>query len=67
MAVLEVQHIQKTFEKTQVLKDISFSMEKGQTVSIIGSSGSGKTTLLRCLNFLEKPDTGIIRVNGETL
>lgn len=51
MAVLEVQHIQKTFEKTQVLKDISFSMEKGQTVSIIGSSGSGKTTLLRCLNF----------------
>lgn len=67
MAVLEVQHIQKTFEKTQVLKDISFSMEKGQTVSIIGSSGSGKTTLLRCLNFLEKPDSGVIRVNGETL
>lgn len=67
MAVLEVQHIQKTFEKTQVLKDISFSMEKGQTVSIIGSSGSGKTTLLRCLNFLEKPDSGVIRVNGKTL
>ncbi len=67
MAILEVQHIQKTFEKTQVLKDISFSMEKGQTVSIIGSSGSGKTTLLRCLNFLERPDSGMIRVNGETL
>lgn len=67
MAILEVEHIQKTFEKVQVLKDISFSMEKGQTLSIIGSSGSGKTTLLRCLNFLEKPDTGIIRVNGETL
>lgn len=67
MAVLEVMHIQKTFEDTQVLKDISFSMEKGQTVSIIGSSGSGKTTLLRCLNFLERPDSGIIRVNGETL
>lgn len=67
MAILEVRHIQKTFEKTPVLKDISFSMEKGQTVSIIGSSGSGKTTLLRCLNFLEKPDGGIIAVNGETL
>lgn len=67
MSILEVQHIQKTFERTQVLKDISFSMEKGQTVSIIGSSGSGKTTLLRCLNFLERPDSGIIRVNGETL
>ena len=51
MAILEVEHIQKTFEKVQVLKDISFSMEKGQTLSIIGSSGSGKTTLLRCLNF----------------
>ncbi len=67
MAILEVEHIQKTFERVQVLKDISFSMEKGQTLSIIGSSGSGKTTLLRCLNFLERPDTGIIRVNGETL
>ena len=67
MAILEIEHIQKTFGKVQVLKDISFSMEKGQTLSIIGSSGSGKTTLLRCLNFLEKPDTGIIRVNGETL
>lgn len=67
MAILEAEHIQKTFEKVQVLKDISFSMEKGQTLSIIGSSGSGKTTLLRCLNFLEKPDTGVIRVNGETL
>ena len=49
------------------MKDISFSLEKGQVVSIIGSSGSGKTTLLRCLNFLEQPDKGIIRVNGETL
>lgn len=67
MAILEVEHIQKSFENTEVLKDISFSLEKGQVVSIIGSSGSGKTTLLRCLNFLEKPDSGIIRVNGETL
>ena len=67
MAILEVEHICKSFEKTEVLKDISFSMEKGQVVSIIGSSGSGKTTLLRCLNFLEQPDKGVLRVNGETL
>ena len=67
MAILEVEHIGKTFNHTEVLKDISFSLEKGKVVSIIGSSGSGKTTLLRCLNFLEKPDEGVIRVNGETL
>ncbi len=67
MPILEVLHIQKNFENTQVLKDISFSLEKGQVLSIIGSSGSGKTTLLRCLNFLERPDSGIIRVNGKTL
>ncbi len=67
MPILEVEHIRKYFDRTEVLKDISFSLEKGQVVSIIGSSGSGKTTLLRCLNFLERPDKGIIRVNGETL
>ena len=67
MAILEVEHIQKSFDRTEVLKDISFSLEKGQVVSIIGSSGSGKTTLLRCLNFLERPDGGVIRVGGETL
>ncbi len=67
MSILEVEHIRKTFEHTQVLQDISFSLEQGQVVSIIGSSGSGKTTLLRCLNFLERPDDGIIRVRGETL
>ena len=67
MPSLEVEHICKSFNHTQILKDISFSLEKGQVVSIIGSSGSGKTTLLRCLNFLEQPDNGIIRVNGETL
>lgn len=67
MSILEVEHIRKTFEHTQVLQDISFSLEQGQVVSIIGSSGSGKTTLLRCLNFLERPDDGIIRVKGETL
>ena len=67
MPILEVQHIRKYFDHTEVLKDISFSLEQGQVVSIIGSSGSGKTTLLRCLNFLERPDQGVIRVNGETL
>ena len=67
MAILEVEHVSKNFEDTEVLKDISFSLEKGEMLSIIGSSGSGKTTFLRCLNFLERPDTGIIRVNGEVL
>jgi polar amino acid transport system ATP-binding protein len=67
MSILEVEHICKSFGQTEVLKDISFSLEKGQVLSIIGSSGSGKTTLLRCLNFLERPNKGIIRVNGETL
>ena len=67
MAILEVQNIRKSFGSTLVLDDISFSMEKGSVLSLIGSSGSGKTTLLRCLNFLETPDAGVIRVNGETL
>ena len=67
MAILEVQNIRKSFGSTLVLDDISFSMEKGSVLSLIGSSGSGKTTLLRCLNFLEKPDAGVIKVNGETL
>ena len=67
MAILEVQHVSKSFGNTEVLKDISFSLEKGNVLSLIGSSGSGKTTLLRCLNFLEQPDGGVIRVNGETL
>ena len=67
MPILEVEHISKSFGKTEVLKDISFSLEKGQVVSIIGSSGSGKTMLLRCLNFLERPNTGIIRVNDDIL
>ena len=67
MAILEVNHIQKSFGGTPVLKDISFSMEKGQVLSIIGSSGSGKTTLLRCLNFLETAESGTIRVDGKLL
>ena len=67
MPILEVEHIEKSFEDTEVLKDISFTLEKGQVLSIIGSSGSGKTTLLRCLNFLERADSGIIKVNGEVI
>ncbi len=67
MSLLQVENIQKSFGKTQVLKDISFSLEKGEVLAIIGSSGSGKTTLLRCLNFLETPQGGRIVVNGNTL
>ncbi|MBQ8390571.1 MAG: amino acid ABC transporter ATP-binding protein [Oscillibacter sp.] len=67
MPVLQVDHLEKHFGGTRVLKDISFSLEKGQALSIIGSSGSGKTTLLRCLNFLETPNGGTITVNGKTL
>lgn len=67
MAILDVQHIEKSFGATKVLKDINFSLPEGQVLAIIGSSGSGKTTLLRCLNFLETPDKGSISVRGETL
>ena len=67
MAVLEVNNLQKCFGSTDVLKGVSFSLEQGQVLAIIGSSGSGKTTLLRCLNFLETPDAGEIRVNGNVL
>ena len=67
MAILDVQNIEKHFGATRVLEDISFSLEQGQALAIIGSSGSGKTTLLRCLNFLETPNQGRILVNGETL
>ena len=67
MAILEVKNLKKAFGKTQVLNDISFSLEKGQVLAIIGSSGSGKTTLLRCLNFLEFPDCGQIYVSGKPL
>ena len=65
--MLEVKNIKKAFGKIQVLKGVSFSLEEGQVVAVIGSSGSGKTTLLRCLNFLETPDEGEIFANGETL
>ena len=67
MALLEVTGISKNFGSTHVLQNISLNLEKGEALAIIGSSGSGKTTLLRCLNFLETPDTGVIRVDGKTL
>ncbi len=67
MAILDVQHIEKSFGSTKVLRDINFSLEEGQVLAIIGSSGSGKTTLLRCLNFLETPDQGTISVRDEVL
>ena len=67
MAILQVNNIKKGFGSTDVLKGVSFSLEQGQVLSIIGSSGSGKTTLLRCLNFLETPDEGEILVNGKLL
>ncbi|MDO4484443.1 MAG: amino acid ABC transporter ATP-binding protein [Clostridia bacterium] len=67
MAMLSVEGLRKSFGGNEILKDISFSMEQGDVLSIIGSSGSGKTTLLRCLNFLETPDAGIIRMGDEVL
>ena len=67
MAFLQVNNIVKNFGSTKVLKDISFSMEKGEVLAIIGSSGSGKTTLLRCLNFLEKATSGSIEIDGKTI
>ena len=67
MALLTVENIKKNFGKTEVLKGISFSLNKGEVLAIIGSSGSGKTTLLRCLNFLELPDEGTITVGGKLL
>ena len=67
MALLEVQSLEKTFGKTKVLDRVSFSLERGKCMAIIGSSGSGKTTLLRCLNFLETPDKGEIYLEDEVL
>ena len=64
MPVLDVKHIEKHFGATRVLENISFDLDQGQALAVIGSSGSGKTTLLRCLNFLELPDRGTIAVNG---
>ena len=67
MSILEVKNIKKSFGTKEILKGISFELEKGEILSIIGSSGSGKTTLLRCLNFLETPDEGSVTVGGRTV
>ncbi len=67
MAILEVQNMNKSFGANRVLKDVSFTVEKGDVVSVIGASGNGKTTLLRCLNFLEMPEKGKILLHGETV
>jgi len=67
LSFLEVKSIEKSFGNLKVLKNIDFSLEKGEVIAIIGSSGSGKTTLLRCLNFLERPDSGSIIVNGKVI
>ncbi|MBR1481925.1 MAG: amino acid ABC transporter ATP-binding protein [Ruminococcus sp.] len=65
--MLQVENIRKSFGRNEVLKNISFSLKKGEVLAIIGSSGSGKTTLLRCLNFLETPQGGKISVGGNVL
>lgn len=67
MEFLKAENIQKYFGKTEVLKNISFSLNRGEVLAVIGSSGSGKTTLLRCLNFLETPQKGKITVNDQVL
>ena len=67
MSILEVKGLTKRFGKTEVLKGVSFSLEAGEVLSVIGSSGSGKTTLLRCLNSLEFADSGTISVAGELM
>ncbi len=67
MAYLEIVGLGKRFGETDVLHDVNLSLEQGQILSVIGPSGEGKTTFLRCLNFLETPDRGIIRLKGETL
>jgi len=65
--VIDIQHLSKTFGTHEVLKDINFSVNKGEVVCIIGSSGSGKSTLLRCINLLEKPSGGKIIYKGENI
>ena len=67
MCILKVNNLRKGFGGAEVLRGVSFSLEQGQVLAIIGSSGSGKTTLLRCLNFLETPDAGEIWVDGKQL
>lgn len=67
LPVIEVQDLHKSFDGVEVLKGIDFKVERGQIISIIGSSGSGKSTLLRCMNWLEQPDNGSIRIAGDRI
>lgn len=67
MNVIEMNHVKKSFGEKEVLKDISFSVQEGEVVSIIGPSGSGKSTLLRCATFLEHMESGTIRYMGEEI
>ena len=67
MSLLQVEGLYKSFGETKVLTDVNFSLERGIIASIIGPSGNGKTTLLRCLNFLEAPDKGKIKINGQEI
>lgn len=67
MSILEIKNMHKSFGKTEVLKGVNLSLEKGKVLSIIGSSGSGKTTLLRCINFLERADSGQVLLNGQII
>ena len=63
--ILEIRHLSKSFGSNEVLRDIDFTVEKGDVISIIGASGSGKSTLLRCINLLETPTGGQILYHGE--
>ena len=65
--ILQINHLSKSFGSHEVLRDIDFTVEKGDVTSIIGASGSGKSTLLRCINLLETPDSGVIRFHGEDI
>ena len=67
MSILEVKNLRKRFGDTEVLKGIDLTLEKGEVLAVIGSSGGGKTTFLRCLNFLEKANSGEISVNGNVV
>ena len=65
--ILEVSHLMKSFGSHEVLKDIDFTVKKGDVISIIGASGSGKSTMLRCINLLENPTGGSIFYHGEDI
>ena len=67
MKLLEINHVEKSFDDLNVLKDISLSVEDGEIVSIIGPSGSGKSTILRCMNLLERPTSGQVLIAGKDI